>query len=385
MLHDALVVGGGPAGLYAARELARRGFRVVVCEEHERVGDPVHCTGVLGEETFDQFGISRAAVLNTVTTVRMVSPGGIAVSYSTPVPEAVVIDRRRFDEELAADARAAGVELRASTRVTSLAADADGVRALAGDADVRARLGIIACGASYGLQRRLGLGMPQAHLQTAQRELPAARLGDVELHFGSAVAPGGFAWAVPVVRGEGTFVRVGVMAVDDASGCYERMLARLAPAWGIAPPAGPPRQKVLPLGPIERTFDDRLLVIGDAAGLVKPTTGGGIYYSLISAAAAADVAAGALESNRLDAGELSEYEARWRGRILSELEAQSSLRRVSERLNDSEIDALFELARTDGVLPIVRKTMQFNQHRHLIKALFQHPPVRRVLFRSLMG
>jgi flavin-dependent dehydrogenase len=142
---------------------------------------------------------------------------------------------------------------------------------------------------------------------------------------------------------------------------------------------------MLPLGPIERTFDDRLLVVGDAAGLVKPTTGGGIYYSLISAAIAADVAADALRSNRLDAAELSEYETRWRGRIGSELDAQASLRRVSERLTDAEIDALFDLALTEGVMPLVRKTARFNQHRHLIKALFKHPPVRRVLFRSLTG
>jgi flavin-dependent dehydrogenase len=142
---------------------------------------------------------------------------------------------------------------------------------------------------------------------------------------------------------------------------------------------------MLPLGPIERTFDDRLLVVGDAAGLVKPTTGGGIYYSLISAAIAAEVAADGLRSNRLDAAELSDYETRWRGRIGAELDAQAELRRVSERLSDAEIDALFDLARTEGVMPLVRKTAQFNQHRHFIKALFKHPPVRKVLFRSLTG
>jgi digeranylgeranylglycerophospholipid reductase len=383
MLHDALVVGGGPAGLFAARELSRCGFSVVLCEEHERVGDPVHCTGVLGVESFDEFAVPRTSILNALETVRMISPAGISVGYSPRSIEAVVIDRRAFDESLAEQARAAGADLRPGTRVTSLAIETDGIRALAGDAAVRARIGILACGASYGFQRRLGLGMPQAYLQTAQRELPAARPGDVELHFGSSAAPGGFAWAVPVVRPDGGYVRVGVMASQDAAACYEQMVARLAPAWGISDRAEAPRQKILPLGPIERTFDDRLLVVGDAAGLVKPTTGGGIYYSLISAAIAADVAADALRTGRLDASELSEYEARWRGRIGAELDAQASLRRVSERLTDTEIDALFDLARTDGIMPLVRKTAQFNQHRHLIKALFKHPPVRKVLFRSL--
>jgi digeranylgeranylglycerophospholipid reductase len=385
MLYDALIVGGGPAGLFAARELARRGFSVVLFEEHERVGDPVHCTGVLGTESFDEFDVPRTSILNALETVRMTAPGGISVAYSPRSVEAVVIDRRAFDENLADQARGAGAELHPSTRVTSLAVENGAVRALAGDAGVRARIAILACGASYGFQRRLGLGMPQAYLQTAQRELKAATPGDVELHFGSTVAPGGFAWAVPVVRPGGAYVRVGVMATTDAPLWYERMLARLAPRWGIAEAGDVPRQKMLPLGTIERTFDDRLLVVGDAAGLVKPTTGGGIYYSLISAAIAADVAADGLNANRLDAADLSEYETRWRSRIGSELAAQASLRRVSERLTDDEIDALFDLARTEGVMPLVRKTAQFNQHRHLIKALFKHPPVRRVLFRSLTG
>jgi flavin-dependent dehydrogenase len=313
----------------------------------------------------------------------MTSPGGMSVAYTSRQVEAVVIDRRAFDETLAGQARAAGADLRPHTRVTTLAVGRDGVRAIAGDAAVRARIAVLACGASYGLQRRLGLGLPQAHLQTAQRELQATRPGDVELHFGSTIAPGGFAWAVPVIRPDGGYVRVGVMATHDAVAGYERMVARLATRWGIAAGGEPPRQKILPLGPIERSFGERLLVVGDAAGLVKPTTGGGIYYSLISAGIAAEVAADALRSNRLDAGELSEYEARWRGRIGSELDAQASLRRLSERLTDAEIDALFDLARTAGVMPLVRKTAQFNQHRHLIKALFMHPPVRKVLFRSL--
>jgi len=385
MFHDALIVGGGPAGLFAARELARRGFSVVLFEEHERVGDPVHCTGVLGTESFDEFDVPRTSILNALETVRMTAPGGISVAYSPRSIEAVVIDRRAFDESLADQARAAGAELHPSTRVTSLAVETGAIRALAGDAGVRARIAILACGASYGLQRRMGLGMPQAYLQTAQRELRAATPGDVELHFGSAVAPGGFAWAVPVVRADGAYVRVGVMATTDAPLWYERMLARLAPRWGIAEAREAPRQKMLPLGTIERTFDDRLLVVGDAAGLVKPTTGGGIYYSLMSAAIAADIAADGLHADRLEAADLSEYETRWRARIGSELAAQASLRRVSERLTDDEIDALFDLARTEGVMPLVRKTAQFNQHRHLIKALFKHPPVRRVLFRSLTG
>ena len=134
----------------------------------------------------------------------------------------------------------------------------------------------------------------------------------------------------------------------------------------------PPRQKILPLGSVGRTYGDRTLVIGDAAGLVKPTTGGGIHYSIWSAAVAADVAVDALAADRLDAATLVGLRTRSGAIELGEeFEAQRSLRDLVTRLSDQEIDTLFDLARTDGIMPIVRKTARFNQHRHLIRALLQ--------------
>jgi digeranylgeranylglycerophospholipid reductase len=382
---DVLVVGGGPAGLYAAERLARRGVSTLVCEEHGLVGDPVHCTGVLATESFDMLGLPREATLNPLTTARFVSPGGITISYSTPSPLASVIDRGAFDRALAVRAEAAGAELRMGTRVSMVETGPTAVRAQVGDEWVGARLLMLACGANYAFQRRVGLGLPRDYLHSAQRELPVARPGDVELHFGRDVAPNGFAWAVPVVRPAGTFARVGVMTSRDPIGCYSRMLTRIADQWGIEDLDQPPRQKILPLGAIDRTYADRTLVIGDAAGLVKPTTGGGIHYAIWSAALAADVAVDALAADRLDAAALASFERQWRDRLGEEFAEQRSLRDIVTRLNDQEIDTLFDLARTDGIMPIVRKTAQFNHHRHLIRALLRHPPARKILFRTVFG
>ena len=101
---------------------------------------------------------------------------------------------------------------------------------------VRARSVILACGANYAFQKRLGLGMPSTFLQSAQLELPAERLGDVEIHFGSEIAPKGFAWAVPVRRSYGTFARIGVMADSDPAAYFSRMIARVRDRWGVAVP-----------------------------------------------------------------------------------------------------------------------------------------------------
>jgi digeranylgeranylglycerophospholipid reductase len=98
---------------------------------------------------------------------------------------------------------------------------------------------------------------------------------------------------------------------------------------------------------------------------------------------AADVLAPAIRAERVEAEHLSLYERRWRKRLGPELDAQLSLRRLAHRLDDVDIDGIFELARTDGIMPLVRRTAQFNQHRHLIRALFRHQPAREILFKRL--
>ena len=382
---DVAIVGGGPGGMAAARSLAAGGWSVTVFEEHPQAGSPVHCTGVLAEDVIAALNLPAEAVLNPLTTVRFVAPAGHSFDYTTATTEAVVIDRAVFDEALGRRAEFAGATLVCGRRVTAIDREADCVRLTLGDGEqVPARSVILACGANYTFQKRLGLGMPSTFLQSAQLELPVERLGDVEMHFGSEIAPKGFAWAVPVQRSYGMFARIGVMAESDPAEFFLRMLARVRERWGVAmPDSAAPKRRMLPLGSVKRTYAERVLAVGDAAGLVKPTTGGGIYYSVVSGEIAAEVLASRLAVDDLGAGAMREYERRWRERFQPEFSAQLALRFVAQRMRDADIDALFTLAITDGILPLVRQTARFNRHRDFILALLRHQPARRALFGRL--
>jgi digeranylgeranylglycerophospholipid reductase len=376
---DVAIVGGGPGGLAAARNLAAAGWAVTVFEEHQQIGLPVHCTGVLAEDVIAQLNLPAEAVLNPLSTVRFVAPAGHSFEYTTATTEAVVIDRAAFDAALSRRAELAGASVIRGRRVIAVDVEAGAARLTFADHEpVRTRSVILACGANYVFQKRLGF------LQSAQLELPAERLGDVEIHFGSEIAPKGFAWAVPVRRSYGTFARVGVMAASDPAAYFSRMLARVRDRWGVAlPDAAAPRRRMLPLGSVKRTFAERVLAVGDAAGLVKPTTGGGIYYSVVSGEIAAEVLGSRLAVDDLSANAMREYEQRWRTRFQSEFTAQLALRFVAQRMRDADIDALFSLATTDGILPLVRQTARFNRHRDFILALLRHQPARRALFGRL--
>lgn len=381
---DLIVVGGGPAGMSAAITAASRGHHVIVLEEHPRVGAPVHCTGVLAQDAFSELALPQSSILNELSQVRFHAPGGGVVDYETPTIEAVVIDRAQFDDALATRARMAGAQVEVGARVADLRVAPDAVTAVLADGrEMSARAAVIASGANYTLQRRLGMGLPAVYLQSAQRELPAGRTGPVEVFFGRSNAPKGFAWAVPVTRPDGCHVRVGVMAERNVDQCFADVLARVAPRWGIERTDQAPRRKMLPLSTVARSYADRVLAAGDAAGLVKPTTGGGIYYAVVSGRLAGHTMSVALEADRLSARDLSEYQRQWRRRFMSEFGAQLALRMLAHRMSDEAIDRLFELALTDGVMPIIRRFARFNQHQGFIRELLRHPPARRLLFRRL--
>src|SRR5215831_13779554 len=132
-ISDVVVVGGGPAGLYAGWQLASSGHHVTLLEEHPAIGAPVHCTGVLASEAFDEFDLDSSVILNQLRTVRFHAPSGDVIQYKTKKIEAVAIDRLSLDRSLARRAVGAGVRM-VHGRATSVITDRDGVTVKCGDA-----------------------------------------------------------------------------------------------------------------------------------------------------------------------------------------------------------------------------------------------------------
>ena len=385
-MRDVAVIGAGPAGLLAARGLARAGFDVVVLEEHATIGVPVHCTGLLGLDAFDELSLPRAALLTTTQAARFVAADGSSVLVDAERVRAAVVDRAAFDQSLADQCRAAGAELQAGARVTTMTVAPTHVAiGVETRGEVMARACVVACGANYRFNRQLGLGIPRAFVQSAQLEQAFAGPETVEVHFGRGIAPGGFAWVVPFERDGRPCNRVGLMC-DSRAAAHFRSFAERARARFDPPGEWPePRLKILPLGPVSRTYGPRLVAVGDAAGLVKPTTGGGIYYGLLSGQMAAETLEEALRADDLRESRLRRYESQWRARLGPEIRVGLAFRALASRLNDGAIDALIELARIDGLVPLLRQTADFNWHRQSALALLRHAQFRRILIGALWG
>jgi flavin-dependent dehydrogenase len=390
---DVLVVGAGPAGLHAARRLGAEGFSVVVLEEHLVIGEPVDCSGVIGADGFDGLNLPRGLVIGEVGALRLVSPGGIGLTYRNGGALAYITERGRLDQALAERAEAAGVRLERGAKVTGLKVEQDGVEVRVrrtspggnGEAPhpetYRARAGVIAAGPRYGAQHLFGMGRPRQLLRTAQAEVQGNGFRETAVFFG----PGGgeFAWVVPFRRGRDEYLRAGA-AGGAMPGRRLHGLLRGPVAGGREGACTPVRHWVIPLSPIRRTYADRLVAVGDAAGQVKPTSGGGIYYGMLCAEVAAEVLAEGLRRDDLSARFLSRYERAWRGRIGTEIRAGRLFRRIFERMTGEEIDAVFRVLASDGVLEAVAAEARFDWHRGIILAMLRHPRLSGLLLRKAL-
>jgi flavin-dependent dehydrogenase len=164
---------------------------------------------------------------------------------------------------------------------------------------------------------------------------------------------------------------------------FASFLRALCERVGVDPCGLPaPRLKILPLGPVRKTYATRVVAVGDAAGLVKPTTGGGIYYGLLSGVLAAEVLDDALQRDRLADAQLRRYETLWRRRLGQEIRIGLAFRRIAASLSDESIDSLIELARVNGIVPLLQEKASFNWHSKAAIALLADASFRKIVFKS---
>ena len=343
-MHDVIVIGGGPVGSYVARKLAEVGYDVLVLEKRERVGERVCCTGIISRNCFDTFNIDSNLILKKANSARIFSPTGKIIRLHRRENQACIIDRAAFDSSMVERAGAAGagylfnntaedVELETDRIVVKTSGNNDKL-------EYEARVAIIATGFGSKLISKVGLGEYGDLVVGAQAEVGITSVDEIEVYTGNEVAPGFFAWLVPTSPQRAL---VGLLSRNSPKEYLKKLLSSLKADGKIDYDGGKIDCRGITIKPPARTYGRRLIVVGDAAGQVKPTTGGGIYFGLLSAEIAARNLRTALEKNDFSAKRLSGYQREWKKELGQELRICYWARKLYERLSDEQIDRIFDI------------------------------------------
>ncbi len=375
-MHDVIVIGAGPAGNVAARDLASAGYHVAVVDWRTSIGDKL-CTGIVGVECADRFPVPRSYVYHRAKSARIFSPAGREYPVVAADDQALIVDRQAYVMSVAQAAMDRGATYHLGAKVANLDIDSNGVavhtRAGHSTSTLWSKLVIISSGFGSPLIEMAGLrrGKRDDFMLGTQFEVEVRDQRDTEVYVGDRIAPEAFGWLVPL---DSSRALLGLMSRKGLNGHLEHFHRSLTEGGRVGRPISPPRRWGIPLRPIPRTFGDRTLVSGDSAGFAKPTTGGGIFYALLSGQIAAETAASALAEGDLSARRLKAYETRWKEVFGNELRLGYRARLLFESMSESQRERLMELFLSEVVLRdlITAPGFSFDWHGRTILKTIMH-------------
>ena len=285
MDYDFVVIGAGPVGSLLAQRLTQGGASVLIIEEHAQIGRPFQCAGLVNPEAMEIVGL-HDTVLTPIWGARIHGPSGEVVSIgSNDTVRTWSVCRKLFDESILESAVDSGADLWLSSSPISAEQDDSEVSIKIstpdGEKTVRCSMLCGADGAHSWVRRRFRMGRPKEMIVGFQIEVSGyvGEEGKLDMYTGSEIAPGFFAWAIP----SGDTTRIGVWSKAELleGKSPEQLLKTLMynSQWShrfsdcreVGRFCGP-----VPSGLVKRPLKGRVMLFGDAAGLCKPTTGGGI-------------------------------------------------------------------------------------------------------------
>ena len=305
---DVLIVGAGPAGSTTARFCAGKDLDVFMIDRRNEIGYPVQCGEFLPDvsETHSMFPrvndleelftVDSSLIAGESSCVELISPRGRVYKCEF---KGYTLDRRAFDKHLANLAVESGARLETSTSLLSIE---DGV-AHTTLGDIKAKVIVGADGPNSRTAKHVGLPRSQRRYPAITCQAEGHFEPVLKMYFGS-VAPGGYAWIIPKRHGAnvGAGFNPALLKVPPSE-LFNRFVSKLGisyrdVAMGFVPQSGP----------VDKTVAGNAIIVGDSAGHVMATNGGGIPIAMM-----AGRIAGKTIREHIKAGvPLAEYESRWR-------------------------------------------------------------------------
>ncbi len=357
-MHDVVIVGAGPAGLMAARSLPDT-FSFLVIDSKKKIGLPLKCgEGVREKEFIGFFGNNNYDFVRNMAHEHEVIYKDVRRSFKA---DYLQLDRPRFENWLGKPVKD---KIRLNTKCKDIAIKKGFAEIATNKGRIKTRLVILACGCNFKVQRRYKLIKKDPVLFICYGGIYMNHKLDPNkfyAYFDDRYL--GYLWIFPKDKdtanvGFGSAAK-GVNVKKGLIDLLKRInpgIKKISDYGGIVPCSGP----------IDKTYYDRLLVCGDAGGMVYAGTGEGIYFALESGKIAAEVAALAVKKNSFDMAFLRCYEARWKrsfgklmkaGIIFRDLQYIAFKRKRMKELFTIPKDKEIRMMISEGIVPLKAKVV----------------------------
>ncbi|TET62558.1 MAG: NAD(P)/FAD-dependent oxidoreductase [Candidatus Stahlbacteria bacterium] len=359
--YDVAVVGAGPIGSYTAYQLADKGFDVCLLDEKENIGEDVICAGVISKQAFKRYDLPSKSILSRIDSVTFISPSGQRLEYIPQDIFTYVVSRKIFDRGLLKTAKKVGVDVYLKQHVINIKESSKYYTIICTKKRYRSKTVVLATGVNYELHTKIGLSKPSKFLYGSQIEMPMSfSQSNIQIHLGQKFAPGSFGWVIPAGNNSS---RVGVIVHKKGRIWLEKMLEQRLNFSVEKLNKDDLKLKPIAYGSVKRSVKGNILALGEAAGQVKTTTGGGIFYGLLCS----EIAVDKLTKTIKNGCSLNDYELAWHSALVSEFDIGKRLRKIARTLDDEKIENLFNFVKRNRFwVELLVPRIDFDYHSNFI-------------------
>ncbi len=364
---EVAVVGGGPVGMWVAKQIAEAGFETTVLEEDRKIGRPVRCAGLVSPRVVSKTDTDSTIMKASKAIIH--PPQGDPLVLEAPEEKAYVIDRGRFDREMAEKASNAGAHIELDAKVLDTVFSSRRKLRYQQDGKEKQILSDLVIGADgpHSIMRKMTSMPGPKELLVGVQAIVAEDVKDISIFLGNDVSPDFFGYELPHTSGS-------LVGVGSSDGHAYEHLKRLIKRRGFENDILGYSAGTIPLGRMKESVRDGLMLVGDASCQVKPLSGGGLYPGLHSADICAEVAISALEDNDTSKERLQEYHDRWQSDIGSEISKGMWMRRIFKNMSDEDLSKILGSLKDEKVKRVVEIVGDIDYPSTLAKPVLKASP-----------
>ncbi len=330
--YDVIVIGAGFSGLSSALSAARKGLKVLVIEKNKKIGKPVRTTGIFLQKIVEDFNIPKRYLIDDIKGSYFTSPSGKTFKIDFGVPRFYMGDITGFEKHLAEDCKRWRVKFQLNTPCKDINIKRTKVKINSHES----KTVVLACGSNRDLVEKLTGDYVKKYLigfELMVEGLKPKNLKYWELFFNYDIAPGYTTWIAPHTNNKSHIglCRYSPCKTNIKDEILEFFSNRIEKNFKI----DEIRSNLIPIsGPIKKTFGDRFLVIGDAAGQTGALSAGGIYFGLNIGRMIGEVLFNHIDDPSEE--NLVEYEEKWKGKYLRSLKLELMTRKIYDKIDSNE-------------------------------------------------